>query len=821
LLFLFSLHRRKTPKKLGNFSFKAAMMTIGVGGDFMVLAQFGKVTVFDATSWSVAPGEEEAFEDVIPANAIPHNLHGAPVEMHPKAPLRALEGGKSLDGDTSIKARRRIPDSTTGHKTQLFDVVQDTITVDDAIKEFTHLYPGKDYQIEGDLVRGLVIYATDPESCALVAVRSNQFLVAAVEFAGNGRQEIEIKKGGDPVTLADIALVASSMLGLGEDEKLEVYGNLNSGLNFFRPGVNMPALVCMTQNKDNTAIAAVLLKPEAENIRVLKARYGAPQGAGHIESSRLADHSPEAEADVKALVEGLWSGKTMIELEKDGITKGWGRVGLERECWMYDRQTGQLKRMSSIELHLGCVEIDDGHYIDLDEMLVGLARKRLELEKLYPGLAIVTSSTSMSDDPRQTRINIINPTLGRYVMSVENLLWQRFQTGPKTPESWYVKNQIAAALGMAGALEMIKTIGDTRLWNNAASHLNFGELHTQEEGREGYGLWFESIRNGSNALMCELGAAIEMICASGPYTNGIAPVINGEMPLDERKIGKRDMGSAEPHNVPILDATHYKHTVKTTMTQGDKGADRLARAVVAHVPDELVADIMTCLEKNDHEGFVAALTEIIATAHGKGRWRFEPSSRMDGRLEYTGAGASSALPRVRAVAMGRMLSAISKIATHEKKDFLQMVAEDLEIPVSEVWGNDDATVLEYVLKHDDSPRTRTLLKRLRKLFVKYDMPALHKDRTTSLAALDALLFDGDFDDFANGKGTYATAMRHLARRGYSAHQAVLVADAFEHQEAEFLNSATLDQLESYREGRGGFNFVWPEVGEPKNSSRQG
>lgn len=778
----------------------------------MVLAQFGKVTVFDATSWSVAP-ETEVSEDV-PAEAGPHNLHGS-------SHLKAIEGGKNLD-DAAVKPRRKIPDSTTGHKTQLFDTVKNPISVEDAIAEFNHLYPGKDYAIEGDLVRGLVIYATDPDSCALVAVRSNQFLVAAVEFAGNGRQEIEIQKGGDPITLADIALVASSMLSLDEGEKLEVYGNLEAGLNFFRPGVNMPALVCMTKNKDNTAIAAVLLTPESENIRVLHAQYGAPQGAGHIESSRLADYSPQAEADVKALVDGLWSGKTMIDLEKEGITKGWGRVGLERECWMYDRQTGQLKRVSSIELHLGCVEIDDGHYIDLDEMLVGLAQKRLDLEKLYPGLAIVTSSTSMSDDPRQTRINIINPMLGRYVMSIENILWQRFKTGPKTPESWYVKNQIAAAIGMAGALEMMNTIGDTRLWNNAASHLNFGELHTQNDTREGYGLWFESIRNGSNALMSELGAALEMICASGPYTNGIVPVINGEMPLDLRKIGKRDMGSAEPHNVPILDAAHYKYIVSQTMTQGKKGADRLARAVVAHVPDELVTDLMVCLEQNDHEGFRAALTEIIATAHGKGRWRFEPSSRMDGRLEYTGAGASSALPRVRAVAMGRMLSAIGKIATHEKKDFLQMVAEDLGIPVSEVWGNDDATVLEYVLKHTQSERTRVLLKRLRTLFVKYNMPALHKDRTTALAALDALLFDGDFDDFAHGKGTYATAMRNLARKGYSAHQAVLIADAFEHQEAEFLVSATPNDLESYREGRGGFNFVWPsDVGEPKNSPHKG
>lgn len=780
--------------------------------------KIGKLTVLDATSWSVAPEETEVCEDIT-ANA---SLHRSPVKMHPtRAPLKAIKGGKSLD-DATIKPRRKIPDSTTGHKTQLFDVVQDPISVDDAIKEFTNLYPGKDYKIEGDLVRGLVIYATDPSSCALVAVRSNQFLVAAVEFAGNGRQEIEIQKGGDPVTLADIALVASFMLNLGEDEKLEAYGNLNAGLNFFRPGISMPALVCMTKNKDNTVIAAVFLKPEAENIRVIKAQYGAPQGAGHIESSRLMDYSAQAEADVKALVDGLWSGKTMLELEKEDITKSWGRVGLERECWMYDRQTGQLKRISSIELHLGCVEIDDGHYIDLDEMLVGLAQKRLDLEKLYPGLAIVTSSTSMSDDPRQTRINIINPTLGRYVMSVENILWNCFKSGPKTPESWYVKNQIAAAIEMSGASEMIKTIGDTRLWNNAASHLNFGELHTQNETGVGYGLWFESVRNGSNALMCELGAAIEMICVSGPYTNGIVPVIDGKIPLDQRKIGKKDMGSAESHNVPIMSAAHYKHTVSKTMTQGDKGADRLARAVVAHVPDELVADVMACLEQNDHEGFIAALTEIVATAHGKGRWRFEPSSRTDGRLEYTGAGASSALPRVRAVAMGRMLSAIGKIATNEKKDFLQMVAEDLEIPVSEVWGNDDATVLEYVLKHDQSPRTRVLLKRLRTLFIKYNIPALHKDRTTSLAALDALLFDGDFDDFANGKGTYATAMRFLAKGGYSARQAVLIADAFEHQEAEFLVSATPNQLESYREGRGGFNFLWPEdVVELKDSHRVG
>jgi len=475
------------------------------------------------------------------------------------------------------------------------------------------------------------------------------------------------------------------------------------------------------------------------------------------------------------------------------ILNGALQVGFERELWAIDPFTGELAKIRDEELLVGSIEIDEGLYITPTLAAIGMAAKQKELEDKYPGRLLVNMSTPPSGSPRNTELNMYNEpekevNLGPYIAFIEGICYPRYK--PFTSESLQIREQQASFHGYPGALEMIAENGDCRTWSTAAAHMNLGVINTYNPETGKYEVNFDLAKNLSNIALSELGSIARIITASSPYITGVAPKINGKFTRDTREFIRQDMGTALSHNEPIRDAKHYQEIVRANMTAGKDGADRLARAIVSHTNED---------------------GSYTTTAHGGGRWRFEDTGSLTGRIEYTGAGSTSILPKARSMAILQMLQSIALLATHEGKDVFDYIKENFGYSKEEVLGNADGTVQEFFLNGPQSPRMQKLAARLTDIFEQMHVPGLEDSRQIALAALRDIQVEGDLHDLAKGKGTLGGALLKYAQQGYSGLQVAKIVHAFQQQEAKFIRTLSEDEVKQYLRGEIGFEFVMPNI----------
>jgi len=609
-------------------------------------------------------------------------------------------------------------------KLALFETVKNPITLADVIAKFQEMYPNEPFDFVGNLDSGLVVYSTATDQALhVITVPSSAFIPSAYHYLGDGKI--------DAVTFGGVA----------------------------------------GQRHVDTSI----LEPMDDTART--------------KLQQIVQRMMDPSADLMQLYQ---ADQTKIERRDfDGLNlNGALQMGFEREFWVIHPNTGELANIRDEELIVGLVEIDDGLYATPMQSAVGMARLQRELEERYPGLLLVNSSVPPSGTVQKTEVNSYNEpdaalNLGPYIAIIERGNFRRYQ--PSTPDSRQVRDQQARHHGYTDADDMICQHGDCRTWTTAAEQINQGVANFFDTDKQRFEVPFEMALNSSNISLSELGAIARILTMSSPYITDLAPTLDGHHVRDLREVTRGDLGTAAPHNQPINDMAHYLDIVKSTMTAGIDGSDRLSRAVVAHT---------------NVDG------SYTATAHGDGRWRFEDTGKMSGRVEYTGSGSTSILPKNRAMAILQMLQAIATIATSKGQDVFDYIQAQYGWSKAEIVGDADATVAEFNHQGPGSKRSQALFDRLTDILERTHIPALDKIKAIALAAMRDVREEGNLQDFAHGKGTFGGAMITLAKLGYTGLQAAKVMDAFLRQESDFiLKNPHL--VEDYLLGEVGFDFTMP------------
>ena len=453
-------------------------------------------------------------------------------------------------------------------------------------------------------------------------------------------------------------------------ERYAVEGNLEEGLVVYSLDKPLHLVTVPSSQLIQSAFEYV----EGSD-KIVHVEFGGAAGENHIQHSTVTYGNRFNRYDIEKIVHALMNPNTNLstvfandrELREAGKwhqmqLSGALLVGFEHEFWAIDPLTGELANIPHEELLVGCIEIDQGHYITPANALYGMAVKQRKLEEDYPGVLLVSTSTPPSGTLDNTVTNTFKSSaLGPYIAVVARNCFRRF--GSRTPESLQLRTQQAEFFGFENAQQMIQALGDCRMWSTAASHMNLGVPNTRNPKTGRFEINFEIARNTSNLALSEIGAVARLFTASSPYITGMMPEIDGHNPIDTREFIRTDMGTALPQNQPIRGDEHYQEIVRSTMTQGKDGSDRLSRGIVAHTN-----------EANNY----------TATAHGAGRWRLEDTGAPTGRIEYTAAPGGTMLAKARAMSVLQMLQAISLLATYEGIDVLDLIHERTGIPRKQI-----------------------------------------------------------------------------------------------------------------------------------------
>lgn len=656
--------------------------------------------------------------------------------------------------------------------------------------------------------------------------------------------------GADAEEMLEIRMVAHMAARAFKSRKLGYAINTNEeGLPHLRNGI-------VVWNEDDPA-QLVFVRPDRFVVhhckadpkgRINKVVFGGPLGKQHVELTRLISaHNPINAKSDNPLTNRLESrldryltclGRSDVSLatlDAEGILDGALNVGMEYEFWAIDPQSGELARIPHKELLWGLLEVDHGKHVDPALAARRMADSHLDILDIYPEYLIVSQSTPPSSSPLKTEVNIhVNSAIGRYVAATLPHLMDGY--GPRSDESRQIRDQQARHHGFQHFEDMVNAINQDNIYDEddrnrhavaalhavAAAHLNLGLPHVFFES-QGFLIDFEVARNTSNLAFSELGAVARMLTASGPYLTGKAMTVDGLWVRDVREFIRNDAGTALPQNQPIRDAAHFQEIV-AWMIMGPHKADRLSRAIVVNT-------------QTDKDGN----TVLVPTYHGSGRWRVkrprdnkDPQTR-DGRIEYTGAGATAIRPKIQAMAIFQLLQTLAIIATYERykrqaagdsgakeMDALSLAAELTGTTTDTIWGDAEKAVKDFLLRGPDSSRAHELIERLKTLFTnmfqRYNLAALTDVRDIAMAGLKALKHEGDLQDFADGKGTLGGALIHYARqmdsRGrpkYSGLDIAHMVHAWQQQEAFAISRFTRRRLLRYLKGQRGFRYVPPST----------
>jgi hypothetical protein len=566
----------------------------------------------------------------------------------------------------------------------------------------------------------------------------------------------------------------------GEDPN--VYGDFERGLIVYSDTRPLHLIVVPS----NHFIASAYYF--ASDGRINRVELQGKTGKKHMYSSIVTYPNDQTRRDIDFVARKLMSEKTDLSQNPDIF--GALFVGFERELWAINPERGELEDITDEELLVGEVEIDEGFYITPAQAALGMAVKQQELERNYPHSYLNNTSVPVSGSPQNVDLNIYDlpekgdDNIGPYVAVIERNCYRRYR--PHTPESIQIREQQAAFHGYESANQMIAEHGDCRTWSTAACHLNVGLINSKTDKEDKYQVDFDLARNTSNLVLSEFGSIVRMFTASSTFITGFVPRIDGQVPLDIREFIRQDMGTAKSHNQPIRDDHHYQEIVRQTIVAGQEGADRLSRAIVAHT--------------NEDGSYAPA-------AHGAGRWRLEDIGKPSGRIEYTGAGSTTILPKLRSMAILQIFQALSILATHENKDVFDYIQENYGFTKDEIWGDADRTVQEFMLYGNKSERTQTLVERLTSLIERVHIPSLEEAKEIALAGLRNFRKETTFKELAHGKGTLGGALMPLALNGVDSLTVARIVDAFQRKEAAFILSlGSEEEVNRYLKGEIGFEF---------------
>lgn len=724
-------------------------------------------------------------------------------QNRPTRSIYAIEdGGRKKLSRAGVRKVRGGAD-THYQKTELYAAAPgDGYGRKDVVREFQQRFGDEHpHKVVGSRKRGWVAHSTIPECPSLIAVRSNEVIAREYDFDRPIGRHYQLA-ARDGQSLSELEVLDWLRRDIFPEQRVRGMSSLEKGFNIFVNGDRVPAMIiARAKSSDAHLLSALVLAQDAEDAKIVPIKYGGAQGPKHVEQTMLVATNDRARTQMRHFIEAEQRGRPLSELEKAGLSSGALRVGAEGERWVIDKETGELVCIYGVELLRGCDEEDDGHYIFVADAMNGFAQKRLAIAEQYPDALINSTSTSPTGSPQNTRTNFLQPEIGPYVVVTD--LWdaQKIRERAKDPAALEVLTQIAHHHGFSDAATLLNTFPDTRLWNTAAKQFHVGPMNVYNPVT---GLWeidFDLAKNYQEVFNSELGAIFEMLCASGPYSFDTPISLGGELVYDVRHFIRTIMGTADSLNEFWRDAEHFKEIVADTMTQGRQGAHTLARAAFAHDPNKPDA------KKRQRRK---------AIGHGVARARYTTPEKPLGTHEITAAGSAHILAGGRAFALAQVFAHIANLAYNEGKSAFSFIAEKTGITIEELKGNRHQTTQEFFKMGPHSEHAHTLLERLTTIISAFDFgaPELKQAQHVALEALKIGLYDCNFDELANGKGTIGGAMRELAEAGYTARQAALVLDAFERQEAQFWLGANPSEKEDYMVGLAGFEFEWPDVGAP-------
>ncbi|MBU1918379.1 hypothetical protein KKF63_09680 [bacterium] len=534
--------------------------------------------------------------------------------------------------------------------------------------------------------------------------------------------------------------------------------------------------------------------------RITDVHCGHPATIDHMEYSALTSRSERLYERMLGYLQSLKKRKgSLNQLGASNEIDGFLKVGMEWEFWvmrsMMRRGLLSIGRVFQKEHVAGLVERNDlDPFMSLMTASTSLARAFLEETKRFAPRLVVSTSTPLCGAPADAEMNIYdNLSPFAHHIALINLFIRKY--GPRTEASRTVRGYQAKFSGYDSGRAMVNKLG-LRLSTQAAAHESLGMPNVYNEDLGRFEAPFELIKNISNLVNSELfGSLLRIMCFSAPYITEVAPQIQGLFSRDIRELVRDDTGTASDPTDPIRSPEHWQDIVVSSMT-ADPPVFTLDRASIGKTLG------------HDNDGRVIMQPQI----HSQSRWRIKGTPEPRIRLEVTGPGATSILPKVRMMAVLQMIAVVGLVATVREQDSLEMVAKMLGLSPEDVWGNLYEGVNDYNLHGPSATKIHDMVKRVNKVFLEiynsYDLEMLTPVIQVALPALQDLLEEGDLLAFAHGKGTLGGALLDFARQGLSGTEVARRVHSFQHHEAKTLarwarKKRTRKNVHLYLQGRMG------------------
>ncbi|MBF0104472.1 MAG: hypothetical protein HQM16_03990 [Deltaproteobacteria bacterium] len=556
---------------------------------------------------------------------------------------------------------------------------------------------------------------------------------------------------------------------------------------------------------------------DGDRLRVGSVTFGARPGLEHTEYSWALAGDPELDVALRnawqALIEGT---------EIEGLW-GFNYVGHEPEYWCVDEQGLARPALHTEELSTHLLETHQespGLFHDPVMTVQGLAREYLNLHKpehTHPETFLVPLGCDPGTPLFEADINCgINDHFGLYMVALEKRL--SGLVGVRSKGDLFYWTQIARACGF----ERVRSLIDSLLcpllaFNVAASHQSVGPgtLPKTYGIIPGYKADLDMMIAQSNIYSSSLGAVLQIVSSTGPFVAGAALMSpENKYIWHARNVVRRILATSEKQTYPIKDAKTLTEIMIAGLTQGIKGADRLARAGVA----------VTTMARDGRQIFKKQI------GHGDVRIRLEWSvDTQEGgltgqpkmRVEYTGADATNLANKVRVQTLLQMFALVALKARAERADgdvlaeAAKIIGED-QLTAKDLWGDTQTINDDYMSEGPHAARVTTVISRLKKLLTNMpEIPAYQEIKKIALRSLEIITETGSVDLLGRGKCTVAAAMVDLAQKGYNGRQAALIMGQFALQEALWLDDErrTTEEVMDYLLGKdnAGFEFLWPRV----------
>lgn len=567
---------------------------------------------------------------------------------------------------------------------------------------------------------------------------------------------------------------------------------------------------------------------------IIGAKFNGSPGVEHLETHQLVHSNFRTRRDIKEVADDLLAGRTP--------SHGHATAGYEWEGFAVE-EGGELRRFPDIELLQGMFEvtIGDGEgndiYYDPLKMLCAMARtyEWLTGQDKHKGTLNVTAGLPPSGTPGNTAINDQGGTPANwYIGAISRLfLTSHRRHADMNPVAREIMEQYAGHHGYRGVDEMLADHGDIRSWALAAAHLNIGLINTFNPATGRYEIDANLAVFSLDLFLSEVGVGFaQMLAASGPYYQGVVPLVDGgKVPLSTRFFLRNNLDTGGFFNEPYLTSERLLATYRDTFVSPE-GETQLVRAVTDRVARGAVGEIQGDGRRR-------------RTIHGDGRGRFEETGKADGRIEVTALDATAMGPRIRAMAVLQILADVVLFARREQirleeaaleahdpalRDELFKKAKNYTVFTftkeltglrqEDVFGSAKKAVTDFMLNGANSDRARETADKLRFLitqfYKKYRLPGRQTQKEIALGAIGVFQKDVTFDELAQGRGTQGAAMRNLALHGFkgrpvTANEAMRILAAFQKQEAQFVlaNQDNPAVLLDYAAGRAGFKFSYP------------